>query len=102
MWLAGARMPRPSHVNHPNHDRWPAAGKTVMDRNAGGPSTDARPHHRERQCHITEGNQAFALERSAAAGTPRRTGDLVPVGQLLVSVLRELFAKADAFEEDGE
>jgi hypothetical protein len=70
-----------------------------MGRNAEGPGTDAWPHHRERQCHITEGNQAFALERSADAGTPRRTGDLVPAGQLLVPVLREIFARADGVED---
>lgn len=71
-----------------------------MHRNAEGPDTDARPHHRERQFHITEGNQASAFERSAGAGTPRRTGDLVPAGQLLAPVMRDLFAKADALEDD--
>ncbi len=52
----------------------------------------------ERHIHTTEGNPAFAFERSAGAATPRRSGDLVPAGQLLVPVMREIFAKADALE----
>jgi len=51
--------------------------------------------------HTTEGNRAFAPERSASAGTPRRSGDLVSAGQLLVSVMRELFAAADQAEDGG-
>jgi hypothetical protein len=74
----------------------PREAATVMPGNAEGPDTDVWPDHRERQYHhITEG-RAFASERSADAGTPRRCGDLVPAGQLLVPVLRELFARADA------
>jgi hypothetical protein len=67
----------------------------VSPRNAEGPDTDARPCHRERQFHTTEG-KAFATQRSASAGTSRRIGDLVPAGQLLVPVMRELFAQPDA------
>ena len=72
----------------------------MTPRNAEGPDTDARPCHCERQFHTTEG-KAFVSERSATAGTPRRKPDLVPAGELLVPVLRELFARADVLD-DGE
>jgi hypothetical protein len=74
----------------------------VTARNAEGPDTDARPCHCERQSHTTEDNPAFASERSGDVGRQRRTGDLVPAGYLLVSVMRELFAKADVFEDGDE